>query len=55
MNPSRICFDHGIKDDEQFSDASDLNDFERLSGAGQSLCEGFDDRVATSSGECGHV
>jgi len=53
--PSGICFDHGIEDDKQFSDASDLDELERLSGAGESLGESFDDGIAASRGKGGHV
>lgn len=55
MFPRGVVFEHGVEDDQELSDACDLDGFEGFSGAGESGGEFFDDGIASSSGERGHV
>jgi hypothetical protein len=53
--PRSVVLEHGVEDDKQFADASNLDRLERLAGGTQPDSECFDCGVVASSGERGHV
>ena len=53
--PRGFVFEHGVEDDQEFAQASGLNDLEFLAAFFQTFSEGFDGGVMSGRGESRHV
>lgn len=53
--PRGVGFNNRVEDQQEFSHGGDDDDFEGFSAGGESVGEGFDDRVVAHGVKSGHV